>query len=103
MFSVYVLKSEVKSWKIYIGYTSKDVRRRLKDHNEGKSNYTRQHRPWKLIYYESYLSESDARKREKMLKQYGNSWGHLKRRINESLKSEKGGVSSATGKSPRQT
>ena len=39
----------------------------------------------KLIYYESYLSEKDARKRERDLKKYGSALGHLKKRIYNSF------------------
>jgi len=40
---------------------------------------------WKLIYYEAYVAEKDARKRERKLKDYGQSRTHLKNRIEESL------------------
>jgi len=58
----------------------------LQDHNYGSVDATRKYRPWKLIYCEVYKSEKDARNRERMLKQYGSSWGHLKKRLNNTLK-----------------
>lgn len=82
MYYVYVLKSLANN-DVYIGY-SDDLRSRLREHNEGKSNYTRVYRPWTLIYYEAYRNKNDARKREVELK------GHkakefLKEHIKESL------------------
>ena len=84
MFYVYVLKSE-QNGSLYVGSTN-DLRRRFKEHNEGKSGYTRKYRPYKLVYYEAYKSESDARTRENNLKLRRNAFTHLKRRIVESIK-----------------
>ena len=46
---------------------------------------TKEHIGWKLVYYEAYVSESDARERERKLKQYGAGRGHLKKRIDKSI------------------
>ena len=78
MFYVYVLKSP-KADTVYIGYSG-DLKQRIKDHQAGAL-----HKGWMLVYYEAYLDETDARTRERMLKQYGASWGHLKARIENSL------------------
>ena len=67
MFNVYVLRS-LKNNKRYIGFTSKDLELRLREHNEGKNSYTRNNRPYKWIYYELFSEEKDARSREKFLK-----------------------------------
>jgi len=83
MHYVYLVKDKFE--KIYIGYTN-DLKRRLKEHTLGKSNYLKLRRPIKLVYYEAYLSEKDAKAREKSLKNYGNVWNGLKRRIQDSLK-----------------
>ena len=83
MYYVYLLKDPNSNW-IYIGYTS-DLSKRLKEHNEGKTQTTRKFSSIDLIYYEAYKSAKDAMEREKKLKQYGNSLGILKKRINESL------------------
>jgi putative endonuclease len=69
MFYVYVLQSEVDEG-LYIGYTS-DLKRRLAEHQEGKSFSTFYRRPWRLIYYEAYLEKADARGRERYLKSGG--------------------------------
>ncbi|PJE67702.1 excinuclease ABC subunit C [Candidatus Shapirobacteria bacterium CG10_big_fil_rev_8_21_14_0_10_40_9] len=66
MFYVYVLQS-LKDKKLYIGFTT-DLRKRLKDHNAGGSKSTSPRRPLMLIFYEAYISEKDARRREKYLK-----------------------------------
>jgi putative endonuclease len=66
MFFVYLLYSERLN-KRYVG-SSKDIENRLSEHNKGKSNFTKTGIPWKLIYNESYLTFSEARKREVFLK-----------------------------------
>lgn len=63
---VYILLSE-KSDEWYIGCTS-NLRRRINEHNEGKSVYTRSRGPYKLIYYEACLNKGDAFARERYLK-----------------------------------
>ena len=67
MFNVYVLKS-LKNGKRYVGYTAKSVRERFLEHNSGKSTFTRQNKPFVLIYSEEYQTKIEAMKREKFLK-----------------------------------
>ncbi|OIO52945.1 hypothetical protein AUJ46_06440 [Candidatus Peregrinibacteria bacterium CG1_02_54_53] len=86
MFHVSILQSE-DSDDLYVGFTS-NLKKRLHAHNQGENTSTRSHR-WTLVYYESFLSEQDARRRERMLKQYGQSLGMLKKRISGSLKGSK--------------
>jgi len=69
--------------EIYIGSTN-DLKRRFAEHNIGKSFSTKNHK-WKLVYYEAYFSEQDARIREQKLKQHGRTKSHLKNRIQTSL------------------
>jgi putative endonuclease len=66
MYYVYVLKSE-KNSKLYKGFTS-DLKRRIKEHNSGNSKFTSNNGPWKLIYYEAFVDEKDARREELFLK-----------------------------------
>jgi len=80
---VYVLKSE-KDENLYIGSTT-NLKRRLREHNEGKNFSTSFRKPFELIYYEAYRSLEDAREREKALKLRGNSRKHLMNRISRSL------------------
>ncbi|OGH87381.1 MAG: hypothetical protein A2206_00050 [Candidatus Magasanikbacteria bacterium RIFOXYA1_FULL_40_8] len=78
MYYVYLLESE-KNGKIYVGST-KNLKERLDYHNKKGEFYTRQHKPWKLIYYEAYNKEELARMREKRLKHNGNALRELKKR-----------------------
>lgn len=66
MYWVYILKSCVKS-VTYTGSTN-DLDRRLKEHNSGKSTFTRRYVPWVVVYKEELKSISEAREREKYLK-----------------------------------
>jgi putative endonuclease len=66
MFYTYILKS-LKDNKWYTGSTC-DLKRRFKEHNNGEVQSTEKRRPFKIIYYEACLNESDARIREKYLK-----------------------------------
>jgi len=66
MHYVYILQSE-KNGKLYKGLTD-DLKRRLKEHNSGNSTYTKSNGPWKLVYYEAFLSKRDARREELFLK-----------------------------------
>ena len=79
MFYVYVLKSK-KDEKLYIGYTN-DLKKRFKEHNLGLVPSTKPRKPFILVYYESYLSHQDAKKREYNLKLKSNAYIQLKRRI----------------------
>ena len=65
-FYVYILQSKIDGDR-YVGFT-RDLRKRLREHNEGRSFSTAYRRPFELIYYEACVSESDARRREKYMK-----------------------------------
>lgn len=81
MYYVYILKNQAN--KLYIGSTN-DLRRRLAEHQTGKSFSTRG-RIWVLVYYEAYQAELDASVRERRLKQQGQAMAQLKRRLRQSL------------------
>ena len=52
----------------YCGWT-KDVQRRVEMHNKGRgAKYTRMRRPVALVYYEELASQSEAMRRERLLK-----------------------------------
>ena len=52
----------------YVG-SSKDIFKRLDDHNAGLgANFTRKNRPCKLVYIEEYSRISDAFNREQQIK-----------------------------------
>lgn len=68
MYYIYVLYSE-KFDRIYIGQT-KNIPKRLIEHNTGLSKSTKHYLPWKLIYSEEFKTRSEAIKREKELKSH---------------------------------
>ena len=83
MVYVYMLFSK-KHKELYIGFTN-DLRKRIIEHNSGKVRSTSSKKPHKLIYYEAYTNELDARKREKMLKLRGQARHQLKLRLKNTL------------------
>jgi putative endonuclease len=79
---VYLLRSE-KDKKFYTGWTN-NIRKRLKEHNNGDVFSTKNRRPFQLIYCEICINRKDAKKREKYLK---TAWGkrYLKSRLRNYL------------------
>ncbi|OGN09633.1 MAG: excinuclease ABC subunit C [Candidatus Yanofskybacteria bacterium RIFCSPHIGHO2_02_FULL_39_10] len=64
---VYILQS-AKDKRWYTGFTV-DLRKRFKEHGEGKyTSWTKGRGPFKLIYYEACNNKQDARDREIYLK-----------------------------------
>ncbi|KKR76182.1 MAG: hypothetical protein UU21_C0016G0010 [Candidatus Levybacteria bacterium GW2011_GWA2_40_8] len=63
---VYVLFS-IKDRKLYVGFTH-NLEQRLRDHSSGNVDSTRARRPLKLIHYEYFTNENDAKSREVFLK-----------------------------------
>jgi putative endonuclease len=57
----YILRSD-KNGLLYTGFTT-NLRKRLQEHNEGKSTYTKNRGPFKLVYYEACLSKKIAMSR----------------------------------------
>ena len=82
MFYTYVLLSK-RDGRLYTGST-KDLRKRFSEHNNGKVSSTKSRGPFELIYYEACLNEQDARAREKYLKT-GMGKRYLKNRIKRFL------------------
>lgn len=62
MYYVYVLKS-LRNGRFYTGSTD-NVDRRLKEHNSGKSKYTRSTKPFELVYKEEFETRSEAFRKE---------------------------------------
>jgi len=83
MFYVYVLFSE-KDRLLYTGYTD-NLKSRYTAHICGFVRATKFRRPLKLIYYEAYINELDARRRELYLKG-GNGKKLLKDQLKETYK-----------------
>ncbi|OGD62597.1 hypothetical protein A2160_06225, partial [Candidatus Beckwithbacteria bacterium RBG_13_42_9] len=81
---VYVLLS-LKSRRLYIGQTG-DLRQRFIEHNNGiGGKYTKDNKPFKLIFYEAFLAKKDAYKQEKFYKT-GHGREVLKDKLESSLK-----------------
>jgi putative endonuclease len=98
MYYVYVLVRIDQDYKIYIGYT-KNLKHRLISHNSKSNRGWTRGRRWKLVYYEAYLSDVDARKREDQLKHDGRAKRWVVYRIAESLKWAK--ISAGQGSEPK--
>ncbi len=67
MWYVYAIQSKVNAF-IYVGMT-KDVERRLKEHNAGKNKSTKAFRPW-VLFFTEIAGENTilARQKEKYYK-----------------------------------
>ena len=85
-FYVYLLESKLNR-RLYIGST-RNLIRRVKEHNLGLNTSTKPYKPWRLIYYEASLNQNDAKRREKYFK---TTQGRrlLKRRVKEYLYSQR--------------
>ena len=66
MFYVYILHS-LKDGQLYTGYTP-DLKNRIKAHIKGFVKATKYRLPVKLIHYEAFIKEIDAKRRELYLK-----------------------------------
>ena len=79
---IYVLESK-KDGEWYTGCT-KDLKTRLRIHDEGKVKVTKDRRPLKIIYSEACRDKYDAYRREKFLKS-GPGKRYLKNRLKNYL------------------
>ncbi len=64
---VYLLKSESFPDKKYVGMTH-NLKKRLAEHNEGKSAHTSKYKPWKVVVAIWFEDEHKALEFEKYLK-----------------------------------
>jgi putative endonuclease len=68
IYFVYVIVSKVrKSPRFYVGL-SRNVEKRVTEHNAGYTFSTKGYRPWELFFTEEIGCRSEAREREKYLK-----------------------------------
>lgn len=63
----YILESETGSY--YVGSTN-NLMKRLAYHNSGKVQSTKNNRTWEMIYSEKFDTLSEARKRERQIKNW---------------------------------
>lgn len=66
MHQIYILES-TKNGRYYIGST-KDIDKRLKEHNKNQVRSTKHKGPWKLVYLEEAETKYRALHRERSLK-----------------------------------
>ena len=66
MFFVYIIQSQ-KDKSFYIGSTGA-ITERLNEHNFGITRYTKNKRPWEIVYFEEYKIRGEAVIRERYLK-----------------------------------
>jgi predicted GIY-YIG superfamily endonuclease len=67
MFYVYLLQSRALSKQRYVGLTS-DLKKRLSEHNAGKSPHTSKYAPWMLVTYVAFSDGLKAEVFERYLK-----------------------------------
>ncbi|MDD5732012.1 MAG: GIY-YIG nuclease family protein [Patescibacteria group bacterium] len=77
MWFVYILKSKIFN-KYYIGCT-RNLQRRIWEHNAGLTISVKRYIPYELVYFEKYNNQEEAYKREKQIKSYkgGNAFKRL--------------------------
>mgnify|MGYP001601460682 CR=1 FL=1 len=88
MFYAYILISKQRH-KFYFG-SAKDLRERLRLHNEGKVQSTKYGIPWRLVWYGAFGTEQEARNFEQYLKNGSGKSFAYKRLIPVALKKDFG-------------
>lgn len=83
MFYVYILQS-LRDKGLYIGYTN-NLKKRLKEHQSGKSFATKGRLPFELVHYQAFNSQIDALETEKYLKTT-RGWERIHRMLEDTLK-----------------
>jgi len=63
---VYILKSKIVD-RYYVGST-RNLKRRLTEHNNRRKHWTGKFQPWRIIYSEECNTRAEAMRREKWLK-----------------------------------
>ncbi|MBI3009456.1 MAG: GIY-YIG nuclease family protein [Candidatus Omnitrophica bacterium] len=76
---VYLIQSQ-QDGTFYIGWTSR-LLRRLVEHNEGSSYFSRRKLPWNLIGFEAFSTVEQAKARERALKRSTRMSNFFKKRM----------------------
>ena len=79
MYHVYILTSEKDPSKIYVGISG-NIDKRILEHNQRKSAYTKKYAPWKIETFISFNDEHLARYFERYLKS-GSGFAFVKRHL----------------------
>lgn len=79
MYIVYLLKSKKEPAQYYIGFTQ-NLDRRLKEHNNGESSYSKRFAPWEIETFLTFRNKFLAENFEKYLKA-GSGQAFLKKRL----------------------
>jgi len=66
VYFVYILRSIPKG-TLYVG-TTRDMQKRVREHNAGRNRSTAPHRPYELVHVEGFKELGQARQREWYLK-----------------------------------
>lgn len=80
MYFVYLLTLNDNDKRYYIGSTP-DIKKRISEHQNGKSEFTKKYLPAKLLYFEGYPNKTLALSREKNLKKFGSAYYGLLKRL----------------------
>jgi putative endonuclease len=64
---VYLLESDIVACQRDVGITA-DLKRRLTEHNAGKSAHTSKFKPWRIVTYVAFSDEEKAASFERYLK-----------------------------------
>lgn len=83
MYYIYLIQSKIDK-SLYIGFAV-NLEERLKKHNQGLVQSTKNKIPWEPIYHEAYKDKKDALQREKQLKRHAQAMTALKGRLKLSL------------------
>ncbi len=86
MHYMYVLQALDDREVFYLGFSS-NLKSRVEAHNAAKNASTARHR-WRVVYYEAYVNEGAARRREAILKRSSSMRSTLMRRVRSSLQSD---------------
>jgi putative endonuclease len=81
MYYVYLIRSD-KLEKNYVGHTD-DLKKRVNEHKNGESKWTKRADDWRLVYYEAYTSRELATNRESKLKNHARGYQELVKRVFE--------------------
>ena len=68
MYYLFIIQSQ-KDLSFYVGSTS-NLEDRVNRHNSGRSPFTKARMPWKLVYSETFSSESEAIRCELQIKKW---------------------------------